>query len=117
MRAIKTILLALTMILPAALSAQEKAGVEIDYNNPRKYIVSGVSVEGNTYFSSSQIIQLTGLMKGMEITVPGDDISSIIDRLWAQKYFEDISIKIDHLSENADSAWFVVGIKERARVI
>ena len=116
MRAIKTILLALALILPGALHAQEKAGVEIDYNNPRKYIVSGVSVEGNNYFSSSQILQLAGLAKGMEVTVPGDDMASIIDRLWAQRYFEDVSLRIDHLSENADSAWFVVGIKERPRV-
>ena len=98
-----------------ALRAQE-SGVEIDYNHPRKYIVGGVSVEGNSYFSSQQIIQLTGMQKGMELTVPGDDVSGIVRRLWLQRYFEDVSLEIDHLSENADSAFFTIRIKERPRV-
>ena len=69
-----------------ALRAQE-SDVEIDYNRPRKYIVGGVNVEGNSYFSSQQIIQLTGMQKGMELTVPGDDVSGIVRRLWLQRYF------------------------------
>ena len=98
-----------------ALRAQDST-VEVDYTRPRKYIVGGVSVEGNSYFSSNQIIQLTGMQKGMELTVPGDDVSGIVKRLWMQRYFEDVSLVIDHLSENADSAFFKIVIKERPRV-
>ena len=80
--------------------------VEIDYDLPQKYIVAGVSVEGNHYFNAQQIISLSGLQKGMEVTVPSDDLSSIVSRLWMQRYFEDIALEIDHLSENRDSAYF-----------
>lgn len=97
------------------LRAQE-GGVEIDYNHPRKYLVGGVSVEGNSYFSAQQIIQLTGIQKGMELTVPGDDVSGIVKRLWLQRYFEDVALVIDHLSDDADSAYFKIVIKERPRV-
>ncbi|MBR4808799.1 MAG: BamA/TamA family outer membrane protein [Bacteroidales bacterium] len=97
------------------LRAQDSA-VEVDYNHPRKYVVGGVGVEGNTYFSESQIIQLTGLRQGMELTVPGEDVSSIVRRLWMQRYFEDVSLVIDHLSEKGDSAYFKILIKERPRV-
>ena len=99
----------------SALWAQESS-VEIDYTRPRKYFVGGVSVEGNSYFSDRQIIQLTGLQKGMELTVPGDDVAGIVKRLWLQRYFEDVALVIDHLSENADSAYFKIVIKERPRV-
>ena len=59
-------------------------GVTVDYNNPKKYIVGGVGVEGNHYFSESQILQVTGLQKGMEVEVPGEALSSIVDRMYLQ---------------------------------
>ena len=91
-------------------------GVEVDYNRPKKYIIGGVSVDGNSYFSSDQIIQLTGMRKGMEITVPGEDVSNIVRRLWLQRYFEDVALNIDYLSADGDSAYFKIAIKERPRV-
>ncbi|MBQ7623368.1 MAG: outer membrane protein assembly factor BamA, partial [Bacteroidales bacterium] len=105
----------LLMALSGTLRAQD-AAVEVDYNKPRKYIVGGVSVEGNSYFSSQQIIQLTGMQPGMEITVPGDDVTGIVRRLWLQRYFEDVSLDIDRVSAKADTAWFKISIKERPRV-
>ena len=90
--------------------------VEVDYNHPKKYYVGGLDVEGNTYFSDQQIIQQTGLQKGYEVTVPGDDISNVVQRLWLQRYFEDVAVAIDHLSADGDSAYFKITVKERPRV-
>ena len=90
--------------------------IEIDYNNPKKYVVGGVSVEGNLHSGSQQIIQLTGLQRGMEVTVPGEDVSNIVKRLWLQRYFEDVSLVVDSLSAGKDTAWFKVCVKERPRV-
>ena len=106
--------LLLLLAMPFAHAQEQQA--EVDYNKPRKYVVGGVSVEGNTYFSTQQIVSITGLQKGMEVTVPGEDLSDIVRRLWLQRYFEDVSLVIDHLSENADSAFFKIVIKERPRV-
>ncbi len=103
----------LFLILSFSAMAQ---GVVVDYNNPKKYKVGRVTVEGNNYFSDQQIIQQTGLMVGNEVTVPGEDISQIVQRLWLQRYFEDVEISIDGLSENRDSAYFRIRIKERPRV-
>ena len=93
-----------------------KGRVEVDYNNPQKYIIGGVRVEGNKHVDAERIISLTGMQKGMELTVPGDAISSMVARLWAQRYFEDVAIAVDSLSAQRDSAWFVILIKERPRV-
>ncbi len=112
----KRYIVVLFVLLASCLLRAQDRNVEIDYTHPKKYIVGGVSVEGNNYFSSQQIIQLTGMQKGMELTVPSDDVSGIVRRLWLQRYFEDVSLVIDHLSENADSAFFKVIIKERPRV-
>ncbi len=90
--------------------------VDIDYNHPVKYTVGGVRVDGNRYFAEHQILQLAGLHKGMQVTVPGDDITNIVSRLWAQRYFEDVAVYVDSLSAARDTAWFKVTVRERPRV-
>ena len=110
----RIVLVALLALAGVSLRAQ--SSVEIDYNRPRKYVVGGVGVEGNQYFSENQILQLSGLRPGMEITVPGDDVTGIVRRLVAQRYFEDVAIRLDSLCASADTAWFKVVIKERPRV-
>ena len=85
------------MLAGATSFAQQKGGIEVDYNNPKKYIVGGVSIEGNQYFSSEQILQNTGLQKGMEVTVPSQELSSVVNRLWHQRFFEDVSLQVDFL--------------------
>ena len=104
------------LLFSALVSFAQEGGVEVDYNRPVKYKVGGISVKGNNYFSENQIIQLTGLEKGMEITVPSDELSGIVRRLWLQRYFEDVSMEIDHLSADRDSAFLNIVIVERPRV-
>ncbi|MBQ2228816.1 MAG: hypothetical protein II424_00220, partial [Bacteroidales bacterium] len=112
----KYIVVLISVLLSCLSLRAQESNVEIDYNHPKKYFVGGVSVEGNSYFSAQQIIQLTGLQKGMELTVPSDDVSGVVRRLWLQRYFEDVSLVIDHLGETPDSAYFKIIIKERPRV-
>ena len=103
--------------LICVISFAQQTDYEVDYNNPRKLIVGGVTVDGDlATVSPQQIIQLTGLSKGMEVTVPGDEINSIVDRLWAQNYFEDVALLVDSLSSNRDSVYLKVYLKERPRV-
>ena len=88
----------------------------IDYNNPKKYIVGGIEVEGNNYFAPQQIIQITGLQEGMEVTVPSEEMSAIVKRLWLQRYFEDVAVVVDSLVPTRDTAYFKIQIVERPRV-
>lgn len=107
-------LVLIVVLALVGITLRAQSSVEIDYAHPRKYTVGGVGVEGNQYFSENQILQLSGLREGMEITVPGDDVTGIVRRLVAQKYFEDVAVRID--SVKADSAWVKVVIRERPRV-
>ena len=111
---LKQIILPMLLVL-AAVPAMAQ-GVEIDYNNPKKYVVGGVTVEGNNYFSPEQILQIAGLQSGMEVTVPGEEISSIVNRLWLQSFFEDVAVVVDSLVPTKDTAYFKVAIIERPRV-
>ena len=114
-RILRTILLSALFAFPVAAFSTEDE-VTVDYNRPQRYIVAGIDVEGNTYFSDAQIIQQTGLEKGLELTVPSDDVSNIVKRLWLQRKFENIEFAIDHLSADGDSAYFKIKVVERPRV-
>ncbi len=111
------VLLASALMLSLPVFAQLPGkDVEVDYNNPKKYVVGGVRVEGNNYFAQEQILQITGLQKGMEVTVPGEELSSIVNRLWLQRYFEDVAIAVDSLAPGRDTAFFKICVTERPRV-
>ena len=112
------VLLFLAVSFPALAQEPESASkpVEVDYDQPRSYVIGGISVSGNTHFGEQQIISLTGLQTGMKVTVPSDEISSVVTRLWAQRYFEDVSLAVDHINAQGDSAWFRINVKERPRV-
>ena len=106
-----------TMALTVPMLAQTSGEkIEVDYNNPKKYVVGGIEVEGNHYFAPQQIIQITGLQKGMEVTVPSEELSAIVKRLWLQRYFEDVTVAVDSLSASRDTAFFKIKIIERPRV-
>lgn len=106
---------ALLYVLSGAV-AWAQSGVTVDYNNPKKYIVGGVTVEGNNYVNRDQIVQTSGLREGMEVTVPSDFFSLLIDKMWSRRYFEDVSVAIDSLSAARDTAFFKIRVTERPRV-
>src|SRR5574344_155883 len=110
------ILITIALTLSTVLAYAQTSGVEVDYGSPKKYYVGGIKVKGNTYYGDQQIIALTGLQKGMQVTVPSDEVSNVVKRLWLQKYFEDVALDIDSLNVAGDSAFFTIRIKERPRV-
>ncbi|MCQ2139353.1 MAG: outer membrane protein assembly factor BamA [Bacteroidales bacterium] len=106
----------LLLALAPFVARAQQSDIVVDYNRPHNYYVGGVTVEGNTYFSTEQIISLTRLNVGRVVEVPSDDVSNAVRKLWDQHFFEDVELSIDHFSENGDSAFFKIKIKERPRV-
>ncbi len=112
----KILLTSMLFLACMAAGAQEKDNIVVDYNNPKKYVVAGVDVEGCRYFKPSQIVSLSGLFEGVEVTVPGEEISACMNRLWLQRFFDDVAIKIDSITPTRDSAFFKIIIQERPRM-
>ena len=117
MRISRIVYIAFLMMMAAPMWAQQSGkNVVVDYNSPKKYIVGGVSVEGREHVSEQQILQISGLQKGMEVTVPSDDLSSVVKRLWLQRMFEDVTLSIDSIAPSRDTAFFKISVIERPRV-
>ncbi len=90
--------------------------VEVDYNNPKEYVIGGVRVEGNSYYTDEVILSVCGLTVGNKITIPGEDVSNIVRKMWAQKYFDNVAIDIDRVSEKGDSVYLCLNLREKPRL-
>ncbi|GAB1374588.1 POTRA domain-containing protein [Bacteroidales bacterium] len=106
------------MLSPLGASAQQqnqqKTNIVVDYNSPKEYVIGGLEVSGIQYLGKEQILSLTGLSVGDKITIPGEDISAIIKRIYMQRYFSDVSVNID--SVQRDTAFLRFDLLERPRV-
>ena len=67
---------------------------ELPYSNGKKYTLGDITVAGNTSFSEQTIITYSGLRKGAEMNIPGEDIGAAIKKLWNSKLFSDIEVYI-----------------------
>ncbi|MFA6334357.1 MAG: outer membrane protein assembly factor BamA [Bacteroidales bacterium] len=86
----------------------------VDYNQPKDYIIGGIKVSGIKYLRLEQILSLTGLTVGDSIELPGEEVSSIIKRVWMQRWFSDVALYIDHTVK--DTAYLNLYLQERPRV-
>lgn len=113
-----SLLLLLLLLSPLGALAQDQnrqnTNVVVDYNAPKEYIIGGLEISGIQYLGKEQILSLTGLAVGDKISIPGEDISSIIKRIYMQRYFSDVSVYIDSLKR--DTAYIRLDLLERPRV-
>ena len=64
----------------------------------RTYVVYSIKVTGLKSFNAQTVISYSGLRKGQKISVPGEQVSEIINKLWGLELFSDINfyvIKVD----------------------
>lgn len=109
------VFIVLALLTPAFLLAQN-SNVVVDYSNPKKYIIGDIRVTGIKYLSPEQIISITGLQKGDQITVPSEELSDVLKRVWQQRFFSDAGFYIDSLSPNKDTCVLTLRLQERPRV-
>ncbi len=88
--------------------------IQIDYSNPKECVVAGLTVSGVNYLNADQILSLTGLAIGDKIMIPGDELKSIVKRLYMQRFFSDVGVYVDSLVGN--NAYLNISILERPRV-
>nr|WP_250435129.1 outer membrane protein assembly factor BamA [Hanstruepera flava] len=58
----------------------------------KKYVLGDITVSGSTHFSAQTIVTYSGLRKGQEVFIPGEEISNAIKKLWKSNLFNDINI-------------------------
>lgn len=86
----------------------------IDYSQPRQYRIAGIDVSGSNFLEPNALISLSGLSVGDEITVPGDEISRAIQKLWDQGILGDVEIYATRIEGN--DIYLTLSLTERPRL-
>ncbi|MCK7590400.1 BamA/TamA family outer membrane protein [Subsaxibacter sp. CAU 1640] len=82
------------------LASSKITSQEIKFNSGEKYVIGEISVTGNTNFSEQTVITYSGLRKGEEISIPGEEISAALKKLWNSKLFSAIDIYLAKVEGN-----------------
>jgi outer membrane protein insertion porin family len=110
----RTLLFVLTLIasffVAPALQAQVELGTTIDYAEPRKMKIAGITVMGAEYTDAQAILLFCGLKTGQEIMIPGDEIADALRKLWKNQLFSSIDIRL--AEARGDDAFLVIVVKE-----
>ncbi|MEB8346925.1 BamA/TamA family outer membrane protein [Flavobacteriaceae bacterium KMM 6898] len=84
---------------------------DTSYEDGKKYILGGLEVTGLQSYNEQTVKTYTGLREGQPITIPGDEISAIISKLWGLELFSDISFYITNIED--DKIFLELNILER----
>ena len=85
--------LVITPVCCVDAKAQESdsKSLEIDYNAPLgKVTIADIKIEGADTYEDYVLIGFSGLTVGQEIVIPGNDITSSVNRFWRQGYLSDV---------------------------
>ena len=108
----KKFALILLSFLSINLSAQTTE--KIDYSNPKSYEIGGIMVKGADNLNNSTLITISGLTVGENITIPSDNISQAILKLWKEGLFSDLDITIEKIVEN--TVFLNINLVENSRL-
>ena len=68
------------------------------YNKGGYYVLDTIVVSGLKNFSDKTVVAYSGLRKGQNIQVPGEEISNVLKKLWNLELFSDVNIYISDIS-------------------
>lgn len=101
--------LVLTILFFGTLS-QIKAQERVPFDQGKKYILGNVKVIGKISYNEQTIVTFSGLQKGQDVTVPGEEITNAIKKLGKLGLFSDIDFYINRTE--GDSIYLDLNINE-----
>ena len=105
----------LVSVMPQAFSqVADSTNFSIYYSSPRKYTIADVQVSGIRYLDKTVLVQLSGLIVGDEVEIPGEAITTAIKKLWNQGLFSDVQITATKVIN--DDIWLDISLQERPRL-
>ncbi|MDB5273376.1 MAG: yaeT [Chitinophagaceae bacterium] len=94
------LLLTQTRVFGQSIDFGSTFSTEVDYTTPKDYIIGGIEITGVKFLDPAAVISLTNLKIGDPISIPGDDISNAIKKLWDQGLVGDVEVQIQRIEGN-----------------
>lgn len=89
---------------------QARSQDRVPFDQGRTYILADVEVTGKLTFNKQNVVTFSGLQKGQQVTVPGEEIANAIKKLGKLGLFSDIEVYVSRTSN--DSIWLEMAINE-----
>jgi outer membrane protein insertion porin family len=96
-----TALILLFLSLISSLSVKSQDRVPFDEGKP--YILKKINVTGKITYNEQTVVTFTGLEKGQKLTVPGEEITNAIKKLWKLGIFNDVNFYVDRIEGDSIS--------------
>lgn len=109
--ALISILFPITVLLAQPIKREY---INPSYSNPEQYIIGGITVSGIQFLDPQAVIAITGLKTGDPITIPGEDITNAIKKLWDQGLIGDVEVSVQNVEGR--KIFLDFNLKERARL-
>ncbi len=81
---------------------------------PSRYEIADIKVTGTDNYEDYIIIGYSGLKKGEEIEVPGDEITTAVKRLMRQGLFAQAQVLVDKIAGN--KVWLTINVRNQPRI-
>ena len=94
MKLLKTLGITIALLMPFLVGAQTGGtpNIPLNYTNPSTFVVADITVTGVRTIDPNVILSLTGMQKGDEITIPGEEISNAIKKLHKEGFIQSAEI-------------------------
>ncbi|GMN10701.1 outer membrane protein assembly factor BamA [Croceitalea sp. MTPC9] len=80
------------LLLLLLLTTSVTFSQQTSFEDGKKYILGGLEVTGLQSYNEQTVKTYTGLRVGQSITIPGDEVSAVIKKLWSLELFSDVSM-------------------------
>ncbi|MDC6361407.1 MULTISPECIES: BamA/OMP85 family outer membrane protein [Flavobacteriaceae] len=107
----KSILPYLKLLLPLLFITGQSFAQETSFEDGKRYILGGLTVTGLQSYNEQTVKTYTGLRVGQPITVPGDEISAVIKKLWSLELFSNVEMYYTKIED--DKIFLELNILER----
>ncbi len=113
-RKIRRTFIAITLtLLSFTVNAQEKQKI-VDFMTTDDYVIGGVTITGVRFLDTNALLGISGLRIGQEVTIPGEAVTTAVQKLWQQGLFSDVRISITRVQ--MDTVFLDINLQERPRI-
>lgn len=91
-------------------------GGDNSFLNPKKYTIAATRVDGVPYYDHDAIRLISGLTPGKEVTIPGQDITTAITKLWEQDLFSNVEVGIDGKPKPNGDIFLYIKLEGRSKL-
>jgi outer membrane protein insertion porin family len=86
----------------------------VNYLYPEEYTIAGIAISGVKFLEPNALIGISGLRIGQKVSIPGEQITAAVKKLWDQGLFSDVKITI--ASKEDENVWLDIYLQERPRL-